>query len=98
MKLARGKCLTIPDDAKASTAAMFVWIDTNRGEKRRKLDRKTSNGPAEPAARRAPRSRKQKTEGNAASMVSLPGNSIRTPLRIPYGNKEVALKLGARYG
>jgi DNA topoisomerase-3 len=26
------------------------------------------------------------------------GNSSRTPLRIPYGNKEVALKLGARYG
>jgi hypothetical protein len=25
-------------------------------------------------------------------------NSTRTPLRIPYGNKEVALKLGARYG
>jgi hypothetical protein len=27
-----------------------------------------------------------------------PTLSNRTPLRIPYGNKEVALKLGARYG
>jgi DNA topoisomerase-3 len=31
-------------------------------------------------------------------LASVPANSIRTPLRIPYGNKEVALKLGARYG
>jgi DNA topoisomerase-3 len=44
------------------------------------------------------RSRKQKVDTDAASMAPAPINSIRTPLRIPYGNKEVALKLGARYG
>jgi len=27
-----------------------------------------------------------------------PGSVAGTPLRIPYGNKEVALNLGARYG
>jgi DNA topoisomerase III len=27
-----------------------------------------------------------------------PNSVAGTPLRIPYGNKEVALKLGARYG
>ena len=100
-KLAQGKGLIIPDDAKANTAAMSAWIDTNRGKKRRKPGRKTSHGPVEPAARQAPppkRSRKQKIEGNAASVASPPANSITTPLRIPYGNKEVALKLGARYG
>ena len=31
-------------------------------------------------------------------MAPAPKNSIGTPLRIPYGNKDVALKLGARYG
>jgi len=25
-------------------------------------------------------------------------NDANTPLKIPYGNKEIALKLGARYG
>ena len=44
------------------------------------------------------RSRKKKVETNAASMAPVPENSTTTPLRIPYGNKEVALKLGARYG
>ena len=40
----------------------------------------------------------QKVDTDAASMAPVPANSSRTPLRIPYGNKEVALKLGARYG
>jgi hypothetical protein len=43
-------------------------------------------------------SRKRKVDTDAASMAAAPANSIRTPLRIPYGNKEVDLKLGARYG
>jgi hypothetical protein len=29
---------------------------------------------------------------------ALPNRGTGTPLRIPYGNKEVAMKLGARYG
>jgi hypothetical protein len=33
-----------------------------------------------------------------ASMPAQPNPVAGTPLRIPYGNKEVALKLGARYG
>ena len=44
------------------------------------------------------RSRKRKVDTDAASTAPAPANSSRTPLRIPYGNKEVALKLGARYG
>ena len=30
--------------------------------------------------------------------ASLPGRTTGTPLRIPYGNKELAFRLGARYG
>jgi DNA topoisomerase III len=44
-RLAQGKGLIIPDDAKTNTAAMSAWIDTNRVKKRRKLNRKTSNRP-----------------------------------------------------
>jgi DNA topoisomerase-3 len=28
----------------------------------------------------------------------VPNSATGTPLRIPYGNKEIAMKLGARYG
>jgi DNA topoisomerase-3 len=100
-KLAQGKGLIIPDDARTNSAAMSAWIDTNRGKKRRKLNRKTSNRPVgsvEPQAAPPKRSRKQEVDTNAASMAPAPANSTRAPLRLPYGNKDVALKLGARYG
>jgi DNA topoisomerase-3 len=100
-KLAQGKGIIIPDDAKTNTAAISAWIDTNRSKKRRKLNRKIPNRPVGSAAPQAPppkRSRKQKAGTDAASMAPAPANSSRTPLRIPYGNKEIALKLGARYG
>jgi DNA topoisomerase-3 len=42
--------------------------------------------------------RKQKGDTGVVSTAPAPVNSSKTPLRIPYGNKEVALKLGARYG
>ena len=100
-KLAQGKGLIIPDDAKTNTAAMSAWIFTNRGKKRLKLNRKTSNRPVGSVAPQAasPKiSRKKKGDTDVPSMAPAPANSSRTPLRIPYGNKEVALKLGARYG
>ena len=100
-KLAQGKGLVIPDDARINSVAMSAWIDTNRVKKRRKLNRKTSKRPVRSVASQAapPKmSRKQKVDTDPALLASVPANSIRTPLRIPYGNKEVALKLGARYG
>jgi DNA topoisomerase-3 len=100
-KLAQGKGLIIPDDARTNSVAMSAWIDKNGNKKRRKLSRKTSNRPvgsAAPQAAPPKRSRKRKINADAASTAPLSANSSRTPLRIPYGNKEVALKLGARYG
>jgi hypothetical protein len=35
-KIAQGKGVIIPDEAKANSAAMSAWIDSNRGTKRRK--------------------------------------------------------------
>jgi DNA topoisomerase-3 len=100
-RLAQGKGSIIPDDAKTNTAAMSAWIDTNRVKKRRKLSRKTSNRPVgsvAPQAAPPKMSRKQKVDTDPTLLASVPANSMGTPLRIPYGNKEVALKLGARYG
>jgi DNA topoisomerase-3 len=102
-KLAQGKGLIIPDEAKANSVAMSAWIDANRGKKHRRSGRKTTYKPAEPIAPQsaAPpmKSRKRKAGTDLVSLAPAPANSVTaTPLRIPYGNKEVALKLGARYG
>src|SRR4051812_25441814 len=39
-KIAQGKGLVIPDEAKASSAAMSAWIDSNRDTKRHRRGRK----------------------------------------------------------
>jgi DNA topoisomerase III len=102
-KIALRKGVVIPDEAKANSAAMAAWIDSNKGSKRRKSGRKTAFRPAGSIAAQstapAKISRKRKaTAAAGASMPAQPNPAAGTPLRIPYGNKEVALKLGARYG
>jgi DNA topoisomerase III len=102
-KIAQGKGFIIPDEAKANSAAMSVWIDANRGAKRRKRGRKTALKPAGSVALQltatTKRSRKPKADTAAAPPAPAQPNSVTgTPLRIPYGNKDVAMKLGARYG
>ena len=102
-KIAQGKGLVIPDEAKASSAAMSAWIDSNRDSKRRRRGRKAAYKAAGSAASQSAgptrRSRKRKAGADAASPTPAQRNSAAgTPLRIPYGNKDVAIKLGARYG
>jgi DNA topoisomerase-3 len=102
-KIAQGKGLVIPDEAKASSAAMSAWIDSNRDTKRRRRGRKAAYKPAGSAAPQSAgptrRSRKRKVGADAApSTPTQPNSAAGTPLRIPYGNKDVAMKLGARYG
>jgi DNA topoisomerase-3 len=102
-KIAQGKGVVIPDEAKANSAAMSAWIDSNRDSKRRRRGRKTAHKPAGSAApqsaRPTKRSRKPKAGADVAPSTPAQPNSIAgTPLRIPYGNKAVAMKLGARYG
>jgi DNA topoisomerase III len=102
-KIALGKGVVIPDEAKANSAAMAAWIDSNKGTKRRKSGRKTACRPAGsiPPKSTAPTniSRKRQAAAAASASMSVPPNpAVGTPLRIPYGNKEVAMKLGARYG
>jgi DNA topoisomerase III len=102
-KIAQGKGVVISEEAKANSATMSAWIDSNRSAKRRKRGRKTAYKPAGSVAPQSTattkRSRKRKPDAFAASLAPAQPNSVTgTPLRIPYGNKEVALKLGARYG
>jgi DNA topoisomerase-3 len=102
-KIAQGKGLVIPEEARASTAAMSAWIDANRDTKRRRRSGKTAYNTAGSAApqlaRPTKRTRKRKAGANAApSTLTQPNSVAGTPLRIPYGNKDIAMKLGARYG
>jgi DNA topoisomerase-3 len=100
-KIAQGKGVVIPEEAKANSAAMSAWIDSNRSARRRKRGRKTAyklEGSVAPRSiAMTKRSRKRKPDASAAPRA--PAQWVTgTPLRIPYGNKDVALKLGARYG
>jgi DNA topoisomerase III len=101
-KIAQGKGLIIPEVAKANAAAMSAWIDSNRSAKRRERGRKSAYKLARSVAPRptatTKRSRKRKPDASVAPRAPAQPSSVTgTPLRIPYGNKEVALKLGARY-
>jgi DNA topoisomerase-3 len=102
-KIALGNGVVIPNEAKASSAAMAAWIDSNNGTKRRKSGRKTAYRQAGSIAAQsmAPRKSPRKQKADAVAVPLTPGQpnlATGTPLRIPYGNKETALKLGARYG
>ena len=102
-RIAQGRGVVIPEEAKANSAAMSAWIDSNRSPKRRKRGRKTAIKPAGSVAPQSTattkRRRKRKADAAAAPPAPAQPNSVAgTPLRIPYGNKDVALKLGARYG
>jgi DNA topoisomerase III len=105
-RIAQGKGVVIPEEAKASSAAMSAWIESNRVTKRRKRGRtsayKLAGSVTPQSTATTKRSRKGKADVDSAPPVPsapAPPNSATTdtPLRIPYGNKEIALKLGARY-
>src|SRR6516225_7635866 len=102
-KIAQEKGLVISDEAKANSAAMSAWIDSNRDTKRSKRGRKTAYKPAGSAAPQSAglkkSSRKRQAGADIApSTPAQPNSVVGTPLRIPYGNKDVAMTLGARYG
>ena len=108
-KITQEKGIVIPDEAKASSAAMSAWIESNQGRERGKRSRKTANksprstAPESTALKStAPkkRARRRTADNTAAAAPPTPArqnSGTDTPLRIPYGNKEDALKLGARY-
>jgi DNA topoisomerase-3 len=100
-KIATGTGIVSPDQAKANAAAISTRIDSNRPGKRRSAGRKSASKPAKSSAPRstAPKrtSRKRKADAADISTAAATNPGTGTPLRIPYGNKDIALKLGARY-
>jgi len=86
-KIAQGKGVVIPEEAKANSAAMSAWIDSNRGTKRRKHGRKTFYNLAESVAPQSTattkRSRKRKADAAAARPAPAHQNlATGAPLRI----------------
>ena len=98
-EIAQGKGIVISDEAKANSAAMSAWTESKRGKRSRRNANKPHKSTAPKSTVSKKRSGKRKADAAVASSTPARQNSgADTPLRIPYGNKEVALKLGARYG
>ena len=90
-RIAQGRGVTVPEGAKASARSLSAWIEANRDKAGRKSTEgqgrsRQAGGRSGPAPRTAPRA------GPAVAAV------VGTALKIPFGNKEAALRLGARYG
>jgi DNA topoisomerase-3 len=87
-KLAQEKGIVIPDEAKASSAAMSRWIDSNQVEKSGKSRRKRVNTPTRSIAPKSAVPRKRSRKARQMSLPQLPvnaGSGIREPIptRIP---------------
>lgn len=105
-RISQEQGVVIPDEAKANSAAISVWIDKNQGSKPGKGRRTTIAKNSEPTATKSTKSTMRPVKPNAnAALVGVThppaperkSSATGTPLRIPYGNKNVAQQLGARY-
>ena len=90
-KIARERGITLSEEDRSSARRLSAWINTHAG-KRRRLKRGTGRQTRKSAATGEKRRAGPKAEPR--SPADLEG---ATPLEIPYGNKETALQLGARY-
>jgi DNA topoisomerase-3 len=89
--IARDKGIAVPDETKANARALSAWIDANRNKAGRNPAKGRSPSRTTPRTRPGPASR---ASSKGASAVAAEG----TALAIPFGNKEAAMRLGARYG
>jgi DNA topoisomerase-3 len=78
---------------------MSAWIGSNQKKGRDRRSSKSTQKPRKPTApKKKPRYSTGENAAAAVPQISARQNlETETPLRIPYGNKEAALKLGARY-
>jgi DNA topoisomerase III len=58
-KIAQGKGVVIPDEAKANSTAMSAWIESNVGTKRGKRSRRNANKPHKSTAPKSTISKKR---------------------------------------
>jgi DNA topoisomerase-3 len=99
-KKAGGNTATAPASKTTTPAQVSGAEDTQPARKRRRAADTTAIAPSRKRATRGKKPRKPKF-GNppvdATPSLHLRDVGSNTPLKIPYGNKEVAQKLGARY-
>jgi len=85
---------------------MSLWIDKNQSAKSGKGRRKTVVENSKPTTEKfskltmragKPRATAALVDATHPSAAVQQAVAANTPLRIPYGNKDVAQKLGARY-
>ena len=104
--ISREQGVAITDEAKANSAAMSAWIEKNQSGVTRKGRRKATAKHYESTSAKStpPTKRTRRPSATGASVnsrhlsVTKQSNiAANTPLRVPYGNKEVAQQLGARY-
>ena len=103
--IARESDITVPDEARACSAVMSKWIDANKPAKPATGCRASAHKSRDQAAKgktaRAGAQRRRQPGDAAAGAAPSAGARAEaptgTPLRIPYGNKEAAFALGARY-
>jgi DNA topoisomerase-3 len=88
--IARDKGIAVPDETKANARALSAWIDANRNKAGRNPAKGRNPSRTIPRTRPGPASR---ASSKGASAVVAEG----TALAIPFGNKEAALRFGARY-
>ena len=101
--LRKGRASSFPTRSRPTRLPCPHGLTRTEGTKRHKRGRKTTHKAQRSIAPQSTpptkRSRKRKGEADAAPLPAAQSNSVTgTPLRIPYGNKDVAMKLGARYG
>ena len=88
----------IADNAKVNLSAKPGPFDAKRAAPRAKRGHKIAIATASPTIPTKKR-RTRKREADPVPSGFAQSDSVSpTPLQIPYGNKEVAMKLGARYG
>lgn len=105
-RISREQGAAIPAEAKISAGAMFGWINKNQGSKPDRYRRKpvaknseptTTKGTVPTKRRGEPKTTATLRDPTRATVPKQQSSAANTPLRIPYGNKEAAQKLGARY-
>ena len=85
-------------DAEATSIAKLAPSESKREPWRAKNGRERTQEISDiPAATKKRRTIKRQSRSSADGIAKSNSESAR-PLRIPYGNKEIAMKLGARYG
>lgn len=96
-KIARAKGIVLPNNAKVSAAAISDWIKANNNAA---LNDPAGTAPNEQRRQGMTNHMAQRHEDGAVDAARIqddPTSDRETPLKIPYGNKEEAMRLGARY-